>query len=330
VLLLLDYWPLGRVKGLAPAPDQNLSGNLQPGPARQSYGRLLYEKIPLFALAAVSCLLTLWAQQGSGSLMPLAIRPLGPRLANALVAYVAYVVKMFRPFPMAMFYPLAPVPWWQALAAGLVLLAVSAVLLARARRFPYLAVGWLWYLGTLVPVIGLVQVGGQAMADRYTYIPFIGLFIMVAWGLGDQTTRWHLPKAIPALGAAAALAACCWATWVQAGCWRNSETLFIHALKNTGPNYMAYNHLGLYYADQGWLDQAIGMYQSALAASPTYPHAYNNLAIIYARQGKLDEAIENFQKAIQLAPTNPTFRRNLAIAYRSQGQKSPAEAVPPR
>jgi tetratricopeptide (TPR) repeat protein len=204
------------------------------------------------------------------------------------------------------------------------------VLLARARRFPYLAVGWLWYLGTLVPVIGLVQVGGQAMADRYTYIPFIGLFIMVAWGISEVTARWRFQKALLALGTAAVLFACGWATWVQAGYWRNSETLFTHALQVTGPNYMAYNHLGLYYADQGRLDQAISMYQKSLAASPRYPHAYNNLGIAYARQGRLDEAIEKFQKAIQLAPTNPTFRRNLAIAYRSQGQKSPAEAVPPR
>jgi len=175
-----------------------------------------------------------------------------------------------------------------------------------------------------------VQVGGQALADRYTYIPFIGLFIMLAWGLGEVTARWRLPKAIPALGAAAVLSACGWATWVQAGYWRNSETLFAHTLQVTGPNYMAYHHLGMYFADQGRLDQAISLYRNALAAAPAYPHAYNNLGIAYARQGKLDEAIENFQKAIQLAPTNPIFRRNLAVAYRSQGQKSPAEQIPPR
>ena len=327
VLLLLDYWPLERIEGMAPEPGLSGGGTLQPAPPKQGYGRLLSEKIPLFALAALSCLVTLSAQQGSGSMMPLDIRPLGPRLANALVTYIQYVVKMFWPPPMAMFYPLAPIPWWQALAAGLVLLTVTALLLARARRSPYLAVGWLWYLGAMVPVIGLVQVGGQAMADRYTYIPFIGLFIIVSWGIFEITVRWRFQKAILALGAAGVLSACWWATWVQVGYWRNSETLFFHALEVTGPNYMAYNHLGMHYANQGRLDQAMIMYRNTLAIAPGYPPAYNNLGIIYANLGKFDEAVVLFNKALQLTPNNPNYLHNLALAYDRQGKKAEAEAI---
>jgi hypothetical protein len=326
VLLLLDYWPLGRVRGLAPA-DVSSACTLQPELPRQGYWYLIREKIPLFVLAVLSCLMTLWAQQGSGSVVPLDIRPLGPRLANALVTYIEYVVKMFWPPPMAMFYPLVPVPWWQAMAALIVLLAVSAMLLARARRSPYLAVGWLWYLGTMVPVIGLVQVGGQAMADRYTYIPFIGLFIMVSWGLNELTAHWRCQRVILSLGAAVLLAACFWATWVQAGFWRNSETLFLHALQVTGPNYMAYNHLGMYYADEGQYDKAIAMYKKALINAPTYAPAYNNLGIIYATQRKFAEALPLFERAIQLMPNNLSYHRNMALAYLNQGKTAEAEAI---
>jgi hypothetical protein len=327
VLLLLDFWPLGRVKGLAPVPALSLGGPPQPEPAKQSYWRLIYEKIPLFALSAVSCLLTMSAQSHSGSVMPLDIRPLGPRIANALVAYVKYVVKMFWPPPMAMFYPLTPVPWWQAMAAAVVLLTVTALMLSRAKRSPYLAVGWLWYVGTMVPVIGLVQVGGQAMADRYTYIPFIGLFIIVAWGIFELTASWRFQKAILALGTAVVLVACWWATWVQIGYWRNSETLFLHAIRVTGPNYIAFNHLGMDYSNRGKINQAIIMYKNAIRAASAYPPAYNNLGIIYANQGKFDQAIALFKKAIQLTPGNPSYHRNLALAYEKMGKHAEAKAI---
>jgi hypothetical protein len=324
VLLLLDYWPLGRVRGLAQEPG---ASPMQPELPKQGYWHLIREKIPLFVLVVLSCLITMSAQAGSGSVMPLDIRPLGPRIANALVTYIQYVVKMFWPPPMAMFYPLAPVPWWQAMAALIVLLTVSALLLARARRSPYLAVGWFWYLGAMVPVIGLVQVGGQAMADRYTYIPFIGLFIIVSWGVCELTAHLRFKKAILAAGAAVLLSACFWATWAQVGFWRNSETLFLHAIAVTGPNYMAYNHLGMHYANEGLDDKAMAAYKNALIAAPAYPPAYNNLAIIYAKQGKFGEAIPLFKKAIQLTPGNPSYHRNMALAYLKSGKKDEAEAI---
>jgi tetratricopeptide (TPR) repeat protein len=327
VLLLLDYWPLGRLRGLVPGAVP--SGARQPssGSFKRLVWPLLGEKIPLLALAALSCLVTLVAQKLSGSVQSLTLLPLGTRLANALAAYVKYALKMFWPYPMSFFYPLAPVLWWQAVAAGLLLLALSALLLYGARRHPYLAVGWLWYLGTLVPVIGLVQVGGQAMADRYTYIPFIGLFIIVAWGTFELTARWrHQGVALGAVSVGL-LTACLLSTRVQATYWRNSESLFNHALEVTGDNYMAYHHLGMDLANRGKLEQAIAMYKKTLSLAPAYPSAYNNLAIVYARQGRLDEAVPLFKAAIQLAPNDATFYRNLALAYRQQGKISEAEAV---
>ncbi len=328
VLLLLDYWPLGRVEaGLAAVPGLIGENIPNPGPPKQVYWRLILEKIPLFVLAILSCLITLAAQRAGGSVMSLVHWPLGPRLANALVAYIKYGVKLFWPPPMAMFYPLAPVPWWQALAAGLILLIVSVLLLARARRYPYLAVGWLWYLGTLVPVIGLVQVGGQALADRYMYIPSIGMFIIVAWGIFAVTKHWRHQKVVLALGSAVVLCACFWATWIQVGYWRNSETLFTHTIQVTGPNYMAYHHLGTDLVNRGKLGQAIALYKQTLAIAPSYAPAYNNLGCVYARQGRFEEAVPYFKEAIRLSPYALSFYRNLAQAFLDQGKKSAAGAV---
>ncbi|MEW6657611.1 MAG: tetratricopeptide repeat protein [Thermodesulfobacteriota bacterium] len=328
VLLLLDYWPLGRVPGgPGAAPGVAGTGDPQPVAAKRVYWQLLQEKIPLLALTVLSCLITVAAQKGSGAVMPMAIRPLGPRIANALVAYVQYLVKMFWPYPMIFFYPLAPVPWWEAAGAGLALLVLTVFLLYGSRRHPYLAVGWLWYLGTLVPVIGLVQVGGQAMADRYTYVPFIGLFIIAAWGISEATAGWRHRSIVLSTSAAALLLACLLASWGQAGYWRNSETLFTRAIDLNSNNYMAYHHLGMDLVNRGQLDQAIAMYQKTLSLAPQYPSAYNNLAIAYAKQGRFKEAIPHFKEAIRLTPDNVSFYRNLALAYNQEGKKSEAEAV---
>ena len=327
VLLLLDYWPLGRLAGSAPQPQEGVMRLPPPGRSPRSWRWLLWEKLPLLALAVASCLVTLKAQAGSGTVMPLAIRPLAVRIASSLVAYLEYIVKLFWPYPLSCFYPLAPVPWWEAAWAGLALLALTGILLHGVRRHPYLAVGWLWYLGTLVPVIGLVQVGGQAMADRYTYIPLIGLFIIVAWGICAATATWPHRRLARNVTAAAVLLSCLLATWGQAGYWRNSETLFTRAIDINPNNYMAYHHLGMDLANRGRLDQAIAMFQKTLAVAPAYPPAYNNLAIAYARQKKFDEAVPLFKKAIRLNPYDAGFYRNLALAYRQMGKTSEAQAV---
>ena len=328
VLLLLDYWPLNRLHaGMAPAAAGD--GESEPTPAipLSLAWPLIREKIPLFVLTLISCYITLAAQRVGGAVMPLTLQPLGARIANALVAYVTYGVKLFWPYPMALFYILSPVPWWQAVGAGLALLSLSALLLYGARRYPFLAVGWLWYLVTLVPVIGLVQVGGQSMADRYTYIPYIGLFIILAWGVSAATAGWRRRETMLSLVAAAALVAALVASWGQAGYWRNSETLFTHSIRATGDNYLAYHHLGMAFSNEGRYPQAIAMYQKTLAIAPGYPPSYNNLGIAYAREKKLDEAVEMFKKAIHLTPNNINFHRNLALAYDQQGNKAAAEAV---
>jgi hypothetical protein len=328
VLLLLDYWPLARLHPeIAPAGEGQGQGEAPGRIPLSLYWRLLREKIPLFILTVFSCLITLAAQRAGGAVMPMSLQPLGARVANALVAYVTYGIKLFWPYPMALFYVLSPFPWWQAVGAGLVLLVLSALLLYGARRYPYLAVGWLWYLGTLVPVIGLVQVGGQAMADRYTYIPYIGLFIILAWGVSAATVGWRHRETILSLGAAAVLSASLVSSWGQAGYWRNPETLFTHSIQVTGDNYLAYHHLGMALTNQGRYDQAIAMYRKTLAIAPGYPPAYNNLGIAYARQGHLNEAVELFKSAIRLTPGNVSYYRNLALAYSQQGKKSEAEGV---
>jgi len=326
-LLLLDYWPLGRVAGLAPVPADSRVSLPTTGPIKKGCWQLIVEKIPLFILAAASCLVTMLAQEGGGSVMPLAIRSLDPRIVNTLVAYIKYLVKMFWPFPMVFFYPLAPLPWWEAVWAGLALITLTVLLLYGARRYPYLAVGWLWYLGTLVPVIGLVQVGGQAMADRYTYVPFIGLFIIVAWGAYEITANWRHKQILRSTGAAAMILACLLASWGQAGYWRNSETLFTHAIDINPNNYMAYHHLGMDLANHGRLNLAIAMYKKTLAIAPAYPPAYNNLAIAYAQEGKFAEAVPLFKRAIELNPNDASFYRNLAVAYQKEGNALAAKAV---
>lgn len=326
VLLLLDYWPLGRVQfEMAPGGDHAIKvkgRRLKPG-----YWLLVREKIPLLGLAAASCLITVLAQKGVGTVIPLAIWPLDARIASSLVAYVKYLVKLFWPYPMIFFYPLAPVPWWEAVWAGLTLVFLTVFLLYGARRHPYLGVGWLWYLGTLVPVIGLVQVGGQAMADRYTYVSFIGLFIMVVWGAAEATSGWRHRQIIRSTGAAALILACLLSSWGQVGYWRNSETLFIHAININPKNYMAFNHLGMSFANEGKLEGAIVMFKKSIEVDPYYPYAYNNLGVVYGRLGRLEEAVANYKIAIRLKPSGAVFYRNLAMVYRHQGKIAEAKAV---
>jgi tetratricopeptide (TPR) repeat protein len=328
VLLLLDYWPLGRLKAEAPAAARR-AGARKPRPPRPRdlYWRLLREKIPLFVLAVGSSVMTLLAQKSAGAMQSLAQIPLDLRVANALAAHVKYLVKLFWPFPMAFFYPLTPVPWWQAVGAALVLLVISALVWRGTPRHPYLAVGWLWFLVTLMPVNGLVQVGGQALADRYTYLPYIGLFIMVSWGAFDLTANWHHRRVWRPLGAGVIISACLLATWLQAGHWRDSEKLINHALQVTEDNYMAYNHLGIHFLNQDRLDPAMDMFQKTVRIKPTYSHAYNNMGVVLAKRGDLDEAVEEFKKALELNPNFPIFRRNLAMAYEQLGMPREAAAV---
>ena len=295
VLLLLDYWPLGRLslKGSAAVEASSKSGS------RVANNRLVYEKLPLFVIAAFSSVVTVYAQKEAGAVWTFQTLPFANRIANAMVAYVSYLGKMFWPAHLAVFYPLSShtLPIWQALAAGLVLVVLSLLALRLARRHPYLLVGWLWYLCTLLPVIGLVQVGEQAMADRYTYVPFIGLFIVLVWGMADLAARWHAPRFLLPVGAGVVLSALMICTWVQVRYWRDSITLYEHSLEVTRSNSLIHNNLGMALAAQGKMDQAEAHYAEALRLNPDNARAHNNLGMALAAQGKMDQAEAHYAEA---------------------------------
>src|SRR5208337_2863222 len=234
VLLLLDFWPLRRF-------EQKTSDKYQ----RALIRSLLIEKIPLFALAALSSIATFIAQKKGGAVVSLEGIAPGVRIANAFVSYIIYIGKTIWPDNLAVFYPHPGLwPFWQVLGAVLSLIAVTAIVIRWAKRFPYLAMGWLWFAGTLVPVIGIVQVGRQAMADRYTYVPLIGLFIMASWGIPELLKQWRYRK--EALAASSALIVICLSifTWTQVGYWRNSMALYDHALQVTSHNDVAHTNRG--------------------------------------------------------------------------------------
>jgi tetratricopeptide (TPR) repeat protein len=323
VLLLLDYWPLGRLSlkgpGLAAASPK-------PGPG-DTLQRLLWEKSPLLVIATLSSVVTFHAHKEVGAVWTLHTLPIPTRLANVMVAYVSYLGKMFWPAPLAVLYPLSGhyPPIWRALAAvGLAVLSLWA--LQQARRHPYLPVGWFWYLGTLLPVIGLVQVGIQALPDHVTYVPLIGLFIMVAYGMADLAARWRAPGFLLPVGAGVVLSALMICTWVQVSYWRGSISLYGHTLKVTGRNPLIHNNLGLALAAQGKLDQAMAHYAEALRLEPDFAMAHNNLGIALAAQGKLDQAMAHFAKALRLQPDYAEAHNNLGLALAGQGKLDQAAA----
>jgi tetratricopeptide (TPR) repeat protein len=284
VLLLLDYWPLGRLR----FPISNLRFQI-------------LEKLPLFALSAASCAVTLVAQQNA--LSSFAQIPLQSRLVNALRSYAEYVGKMFYPLRLAVLYPY-PRSWpaWELIASGLLLLAVTGLAVRTARRWPYFLVGWLWYLGTLVPVIGLVQVGKQQMADRYTYVPLIGLFLILVWGIGDALARRPGGKALSVALTALVLLACLVLTWHQAGTWRDSESLWTNALAVTTGNSDACISVGSIRESQGKPGEAIALYRKALEYAPDDAIAHHHLGLALARQGKEQEAVAHLNAALRLDP----------------------------
>ncbi len=323
VLLLLDYWPLGRLslKGLAVA---EASSAPAPGVALKL---LLWEKAPLFGLSALISVVTLHAQKEVGALSTKTL-PFTLRLANALVAYVSYLGKMLWPAHLAVLYPYPGpnLPLWPAVAAGLGLAALSYLALRQARQHPYLLVGWLWYLGTLVPVIGLVQVGRQAMADRYTYVPFIGLFIAVVWGTAALAARWRAPRFLLPVGAGAVLSALAVCTWVQVGYWRDSITLYEHTLQVTRRNPVIQNNLGEALAAQGKLVQAVAHYTEALRIQPDFTQAHYNLGVALGAQGKLAQAVTQYTKVLSLNPDLAAAHNNLGEILSMQGKLAQAVA----
>jgi len=310
VMLLLDFWPLGRFSSAGRAPS-----------------RLLLEKLPLFVLAAASGVVTVLAQPGAGAVGSIESLPLSLRAGNALTAYAGYLGKTIWPAGLSVIYILRPtLTSAEVLRSGLILAAVSVGVALTVRRRPYLAVGWLWFLGTLVPVIGLVQVGRQAMADRYTYIPLIGVFIMVAWGLPALLDGWRHRRLALAVGAAIVLSALTIATRHQLGYWKNSVTLFGRAVELDADNDVAHRQLALVMMEQGRNEEALHHYSEALRVIPDHPSALTGKGILLAMQGRTVEAIALFARALEVDPGHAQAHYNLGNALAESGRSG--EAIP--
>jgi protein O-mannosyl-transferase len=307
VLLLLDYWPLHRFEKPSSAKSKSKSRSWLD---RQSIPRqLILEKIPLLALSAGSCVATLLAQsQRTGSIDQL---PFIWRVNNAFVSYVTYLWEMFWPARLAVFYPHPNnrLPLWEILLAIAFLAAATVIALFLRKKRPYTLTGWFWYLGMLVPVIGFVQVGEQAHADRYTYLPQIGLYLLITWAATDLTALWRRRREFLVIGAAATIAVLSYCALIQTSHWKNSERLWTHALAVTPNNDVAHNNLGFLFLRRGELDQAISHFQTALNIRSSNAEAHynlgaalihNNLGNALARKGLTDEAIGHYQEAVRL------------------------------
>ena len=326
VLLLLDYWPLDRL---------NSVGRFQ------RFRRLLAEKLPLLVLSTASSVVTCLAQKSGQSLGTLERFPLVARIGNALVSYVAYIWKAVYPAKLAVFYPHpgSSLSLSEIIGAFAFLTCVTWLAVLAASRRPYIAVGWLWYIVTLVPAIGLIQVGWQGMADRYTYVPLVGLFIIAAWGIPDLVcglvSRWKtkpsegyvLPfSSALSLGVVACMSIIILAAaaWKQTGYWKDNFTLFGHALRVTRDNAVAHNNLGLAYAAEGKARQAIIEYTKAIEIEPGWADAHNNLGILYLRMRQIEPAEVQFRHVLKIAPQHPAGHNNLGATLLQKGDTNEA------
>jgi Tfp pilus assembly protein PilF len=329
VLLLLDYWPLQRLERKKPSEEVRESSfkdiesatppekaPVQPVDHRPLIRPLLTEKIPLFVLALLSSIVTYLVQRHGGTVGSLEVFPLSARMANASVSYITYMVKMLMPVNLAVFYP-HPTSWplWQVLGSLVLLMAITVTVIAGARKHPYTAVGWFWYVGTLVPVIGVVQVGSQALADRYTYIPLVGLFIIIAWGAPELLKKWPYRK--EALLASSALCLLCLSlvTWRQVGYWRNSIALYDHAMEVTQRSSPIHINRGAAYLGLADYTRAIADFDGAIEINPWYEEAFNNRGVAYNNLADYTRAIADFDKAIELNPRYGDAYNSRGLAY---------------
>lgn len=317
VLLLLDFWPLRRISNWEFQISNPETSEGAPAPSLQSSTySLLLEKIPFFLLAIGGCAATLLAQSGGGAISQ---TPLTERFANAALAYARYVAKTFWPTDLAIVYP-HPRHWSLVLALGATaLLAVWTMLCVRNwRRNPFLAFGWFWFLGTLVPTIGLIQVGAQSMADRYTYIPSIGFFIALVWGAAEFCATKPRGNVIYLICAGSALIGCLLTASIQISFWRDSTGLFLHALEVTQDNYVAANTLGKAFEKTGDPKDKVRarvLYREAVRLEPRYPHGQFNLAMSLLEFGETAEALQHLKAAADLEPRDPDIQFDLGIYF---------------
>jgi Flp pilus assembly protein TadD len=355
VLMLLDVWPLQRLRDARTVFDR-WGGVANKG----VMAKLVIEKLPLFFLSAVFSALTLFAQIEVSAVWPVDKMPVDVRLANALVSYMAYIRKMMWPVDLAVLYPHAGMPEaWSVWVSALLLVSMTVLAVLKMREMPFLIVGWLWYLGTLVPVIGIVQVGSQALADRYTYIPLVGLFIVLAWGVDRVVARYPgwtrrvIGVSIVTISVLVFLAR------TQVDTWKSSVTLFEHALHVTEMNPMAHQKIGEFYLDQNDCRNAVPHFLEAIRMKENFAYPYSGLGVcashqtpptgalyffakaleidprltralvdrgvLYMKQGKFDSAAEDFERVLRIRPDHEVAHTNLGVVYLRQGRTVDAE-----
>ena len=318
ILLLLDWWPLNRFR-------QEDGGDT--GESKPFIKSLLIEKLPFLLLSALSSALTIYAQHHGGTMATLDKAPVGLRISNAIIAYATYILDTFSPHDLAILYPFPmSIYLGHLVGAALLLTLISAGVIYARHLFPWLAVGWLWFLVTLLPVIGLIQVGGQSHADRYTYIPLTGLFIMIAWGAPVLLEKWRYRREALIIMAGLTVCVMAAATWNQLGYWRNNITLYRHTLAVTSDNYLILNNYGIAMDQNGDYEAAIKLYQEALQIYPRSAFAHNNLGTVLARKGRYGEAIEHYQAALQLKPDYAMAMVNMGRSLADLGRNDEALA----
>ncbi len=343
VLLLLDYWPLGRwqktlttVKVPIATSERTKKKKakkrkadsinekktfIPPTSSSQIIRSLVWEKAPFVFLTIISSIVTIWGQNKFGVVISMENLPFSTRIQNAVISYVSYLGKTFWPIDLAVFYPYKyPFPLWQILLSCLILIVITIVVIYAIKKLPFLFVGWFWYLGTLIPVIGLMQVTSQAMADRFTYLPSIGIAIMLAWGIPLLFQREDMSRNILFPAGVAVLAILAVVTWQQCGYWKNDTTLFSHALQVTKNNYLAHNSLGNDLLKEGKSEEAINHYNEAIRLKPSYPYAYYGRGNVYSKLGQYQQAIEDYNEAIRLKPDFAYAYYNRGIVYSELGQ----------
>ena len=318
VLLLLDYWPLGRISRF----NRQIFYRLV-----LSAGHLMVEKIPFFVLSAISSVITFLVQRNAGAVTDIDILSLNNRIANALLSYAEYMGKMLWPINLAVFYPFnaaASSPSCRPAACALLLLGISVFVIYLGRNQRYLFLGWFWFVGTLTPVIGIIQVGQQAYADRYTYIPYIGLFIMLAWGLTQLLSKLIYRKIVLGVSMVIILTPLGICAHRQTSYWKNDITLFSHANQVTQNNYIAYNDIGNAYVKLGRNIEAVDAYKQAIIFNPNYAIMHYNLGLSYSNLGRNTEAIEAYKLAIRVKPDYTQAYYNLGVAYAGLGRSTEA------